>query len=105
MSEHSSTHAVVVRLPEGSYWSAAEERYVLPFETDKWRPEEYERVTGRKLPPCPCGNVGGFVLFLTAYKIGAAEGRGQVTVLCDSCAEKAGDIAQQLDFDVGEEEG
>lgn len=91
-------HAVITRLPEGSYWSDAEQRYVLPFETDKWRPEEYERVTGQKLPPCPCGGEGAFIMFMSAYKIGASEGQGQVTVICNTCAEAAGGIAKQLKF-------
>lgn len=85
-------------MPEGTYWSEALDRYVLPHETDVWRPEEYERVTGQKLPQCPCGNDGAFVLFMSAYKVGAEEGQGQVTVICEGCVEKAGGIASSLGF-------
>lgn len=85
-------------LPEGAYWSEAEARYILPHETTKWRVREYQQVTGHKLPPCPCGEGGDFVLFMFGYKVGEEQGAQQITIICEACAEKAGGIAKQLNF-------
>lgn len=85
-----------MKLPEGTYWSVVEGRYVFPHEIDTWRPEEYERVTGQKLPSCSCGADGVYILFMSAFQVGDVAGRSDVKVYCQSCAEGFGVAAKQL---------
>lgn len=78
-------------LPKGAYLDANLKRYITPYEK-QWNPQEFERVSGTKLPTCSCSKKGDFILFAIAHRVdgGETEGQEQILVFCTSCAEQAG---------------
>lgn len=71
-----------------------QDRIIVPSDPE-WNAKDYEKISGKKLDPCPCGESGDFVIFTTVHKIEENESESQMVVICASCAEAAGGFAKK----------